>query len=116
MQCLILIARKCWGYDAFSLQVFRNLEDPFHRQTQQSGSTYMKQVELTLRQNHAVLAQLPWGEERSLYLSKLELESKGFDFHFCTGLFTNNKARQFFYVYDFAWSEKEDEIIWVLRK
>ena len=65
---------------------------------------------------NAVLAQLPWGDERSLYLPKLELKTKGFDFHFCTGLFTNNKGRQFFYVYDFAWSEKEHEMIWILRK
>ncbi len=91
-------------------------KNAFHQHNPHPARAYLKTIERSLRQNHAVLAQLPWEKERILNFSKIELLAKGFDFRLCTGVFTSNKGRQFFYVYDFAWIENENETISILRK
>ncbi len=71
----------------------------YNNRLNSGSSSYIKQVNKTLRQNHAILKRLNAGEGKKM-IHRDKLLKEGFDFEFFTSTYTTRDKRQYQFCYD----------------
>lgn len=86
----------------------------FNNKQNKDSSNVMRNINNKLRKNYRILAdQSPEGKTK---ITRLKLESAGFDFDYITQIVTYKNGSQYFYIYDKGYKFLDDDWVLIVNK
>ncbi len=77
-------------------------------------NNYVRNVNYTLRKNRRILAALNPGEKTKVH--KSELEKRGFNFNYFTGMYRTRQGKEYFFVYDYGYLPLDENTFMLVKR
>lgn len=86
----------------------------FNNKQNKDSSNVMRNVNNKLRKNYRILSE--HNPEGKTKITRLKLESAGFDFDYITQIVTYKNGSQYFYIYDKGYKFLDDDWVLIVNK
>lgn len=88
----------------------------YHVNLRSVTKTVTVTIDRILHRNRSILLEILGKNGFQKKVSRVVLDKKKFNFHYCTGFYINSKGKTYHNVYDFAWMEFSDNEILIIRR
>lgn len=87
----------------------------FNNKAQSEANDFVRQVNLVLKKNRRILADL-LGQEKMLKIPLQQLREKGFHFHYQTHCYTTQKGQTYYFCYEYGLLPLEKNTFLLVKK